>query len=137
MRKIKFRAWDKTNNKWYMDGKIFDLNYSGSYGDFYFDNDYPNDMRKVKLEWVEFTGLLDKNGKEVYEGDILNCFRMTDDNLMYWDQDPDTGEALAHYTVKWSTKDAMYFLPSDNENWEVIGNIYENPELLERTLEGK
>jgi hypothetical protein len=67
----RFKAWDKTHNEWYMDGNVFHLEYSGKYGDFYFDNDHPSNMRDVELIWVESTGLHDKNGKEIWEGDKL------------------------------------------------------------------
>lgn len=74
MREIKFRAWDKTNNEWYMDGDKFDLNYSGGYGDFYFDNDHPCNMRDVELVWEQSTGLCDEAGKDLdwWEGDIFD-----------------------------------------------------------------
>jgi len=71
MKDIKFRAWDKKNKEWYMNGNVFDLNYSGSYGDFFFDNDHPCNMRDVDLEWLQFTGIKDKNGKEIFSGDII------------------------------------------------------------------
>ena len=73
MKEIKFRAWDKTNNEWYMNGDAFDLNFSGSYGDFFFDNDHPSNMRKVKLVWLQYIGRKDKNGVEIYKGSIIEA----------------------------------------------------------------
>lgn len=128
MREHKYKAWDKTNNQWYMDGNVFDLNYSGSYGDFYFDNDNPYNMREVELEWVQFTGLKDKNGKMIFEGDILS-----------------DEEGLKGNVYFWQTKACFVFGGTDDEmdDWrdtfdlygkndlEVIGNIYQDSHLLE------
>ena len=69
------------------------------------------------VELMQFTGLLDKNGKEIYEGDILKYRGKLSFN------DPP-------FVVEWQNDDARWteFYPSNN--FEVIGNIYENPELL-------
>jgi hypothetical protein len=68
---------------------------------------------------LQFTGLLDKNGKEIYEGDIIRAF----DSM---------GEAIKH-EIKWR-QDLCAFTAHqkwiDESKFEVIGNIYENPELI-------
>jgi uncharacterized phage protein (TIGR01671 family) len=110
MREIKFRAWDKEEKEF----EIKTLLENGYCYDITFDK---------QMDIQQFTGLKDKNGKEIYEGDIVGWGKYN--YCVYWDNE--NGE--------WATKD----LANDKKgslkkaleyNWEVIGNIYENPELL-------
>lgn len=93
------------------------------------------DMTEVDPETVcQYTGLTDKNGRKIFEGDILK------ENI----EDPETtGTDKFIYTVQYSddhcaftTSDVInegYFEPLGeyiNENVEVIGNIFDNPELI-------
>jgi uncharacterized phage protein (TIGR01671 family) len=93
------------------------------------ESDYYN--FKVKAETVgQFTGLHDKNGKEIYEGDIVYCqtkygkakaiIKFIDGKFVaYWDSiltHPQNGHCIACYEI--------------NKRFEVIGNIYEDIELL-------
>lgn len=69
----------------------------------------------------EYTGLTDKNGKKIFEGDIVKNSR--DVGLLYYK------EKNSAFTVKgW---EYGYWLWHDKEDIEVIGNIHDNPELLE------
>jgi len=84
-----------------------------------------------KSEWMQYTGLKDKNGKEVYEGDILLV-----------DADWDTYGWMAGAERQVYYKDGAFrFKPKidtngrghileDDKEFEIIGNIYENPELI-------
>jgi hypothetical protein len=78
---------------------------------------------KDRYEIMQYTGLKDKNGKEIYEGDILYYESCDDKKEVMW------GPILDHDT-KMGYGDG-WGLVSTDEDAEIIGNIYENPELLE------
>lgn len=83
----------------------------------------------------QFTGLLDKNGKEIYKGDIIKAF--TDDpTLVEWHSGA-FGYLVCkgkgyEYFVSFSQNLHFAFEKNKSENIEVIGNIYENPELINK-----
>lgn len=80
---------------------------------------------------MQSTGLKDKNGKEIFEGDILAC--KTDDEVInlniFWDEE----HALFMFeSKKYNEQEPLAELVEDNTYpFEIIGNIYENRELLE------
>lgn len=71
--------------------------------------------------WLQYTGLTDKNGKEIYEGDILDGGFLA--GAVQWDN------LRAKYVVQ-LTSEGWHDLPIIAEMKEVISNIYENPKLL-------
>jgi uncharacterized phage protein (TIGR01671 family) len=114
MREIKFRAWDK-HNKIMM--TIFD---SIAQSEWYIPN-----MKNGNYEYMQFTGLHDKNGKEVYEGDI--CLIGDEGFAKPMQIIFEDGCFGVHWTDGHFAELKYYIVyPS----CEVIGNIYENPELL-------
>ncbi|MEE9459857.1 MAG: YopX family protein [Candidatus Bathyarchaeia archaeon] len=83
---------------------------------------YFNSCVEVESETVgQFTGLKDKNDKEIYEGDILNC------HGCYYNLVRDIGRAYELHEIG---SDKIFFLFKSHEIVEVIGNIHQNPELL-------
>lgn len=74
------------------------------------------------LELMQFTGLLDKNGKEIYEGDTVRCLSGQIAEVKY---DPD----FAEFTLICGSM-TISFNRRVCANQEVIGNIYDNPELM-------
>ena len=125
MRELKFRAWDKLNSMmlypngqlitWY-DCKVW-LQLCHPYNHNYGLDRSPDKPENLHL--MQYTGLHDKNGKEIYEGDIVNdrdvigVVEYEDDNIRF------EIRRKNGFSMIWTSKTI-----------EVIGNIYENSELL-------
>jgi uncharacterized phage protein (TIGR01671 family) len=121
MRELKFRAWD--GRKMYND--------IGAFGTDAFDREGENIWmwEEPPEQIMQFTGLHDKHGKEIYEGDILKethgtCARKAPraNAVVVW---KDNGWKRDTYNG-----DCNVFPSIDVREMEVIGNIYESPELL-------
>lgn len=135
MREIKFRAWMK-------DAKLMIEDVVPIYNEVYgfYCKDFKQDTDKyLKLENAEimqYTGLKDKNGKEVYEGDIV-AFEDSDGGYEYPDVVVNTGiveygELRFYFTNRVAAEmDDFYIKDGRCDDVEVIGNIHENPELSE------
>ena len=117
MRELKFRVWNEDKNKFMpsgfigiSDGKFIDL----KNGSVHFDSD-----DKIV---EQFTGLRDKNGKEIFEGDIT---RDSDEDIakVVWDND----HAAEFNFILSNGFDNIGF---DGDDVEIIGNIHENGDLL-------
>jgi hypothetical protein len=118
MSKIKFQGVDDNN-------KLYDLhaiNYSNMTGLCQVEGVNGWCWCRFKI-FRQFTGLNDKNGKEIYEGDIL----MADSWKWYWIVQFDSVKARFNCIVN-SHNGTNDYIPCNQV--EVIGNIYENPELL-------
>ena len=150
MRTIKFRAWDKEYEKMtYFDDEDYDyrpplvfrldqvFKKDSNYDD-YEDFEY-NDITD-SVEIMQYTGLRDENGKGIYEGDIIEfSYDMFVGNFdTFVAKGKVVFEEGAFYVEVFenerTTDDEAYLLYSINlDTIEVIGNIYENKELLNET----
>ena len=126
MREIKFRAWDGNKNTMHNNITISRLHL--------YDFDGDNITEQEPLKIMQYTGLKDKNGKEIYEGDIVNCKMLSAKGTHYIDEYIATVEydiCNPCMVLKQGNGNLEYdFVKCDLMKLEVIGNIYENPELL-------
>lgn len=98
-----------------------------------------NEIKQCSIEKEtigQFTGLTDKNGKKIFEGDIIHYV----DKLFKIDKNVPVYFNNASFQLKGLTKNPedpddeaydCYLFDNDEEHYEVIGNIWDNPELLE------
>ena len=121
MREFKFRVWDHIHK---IMMKLSEVNT-------YSVIDILSNTFKESLSVMQYTGLKDKNGKEIYEGDICKVINYASDYLKI--------HGKMYCVISWSNTTGFYGkgfgVPttfSIGEEFEVIGNIYENPELLEQ-----
>lgn len=132
MRKIKFRAWDIKLKKWIIG---FDIDNNG--------NIWHNHFGHPDAILMQFIGLLDKNGKEIYEGDVV---RATSRMLNFKTNIPTGKISIEDYYIIYVENEARFAkqIKGNCEHdvvklrqesmtafYEVIGNCFENPELLE------
>ena len=138
MREIKFRAWDR-ENKEMLD--VQELDYQGSYsGQPMVRTTMYNDYFDTEdMILMQYTGLKDKNGKEIYEGDIVQFKGNYKDKrklVVFWDSMKSGFFITPIHCYKYRVKEKTYLRAEfiNAKNKEIIGNIYENPELLEEEL---
>lgn len=130
MREIKFRAWSNKTKTMYIPemGMSWMLQFpNGEYGN------------EGVFELMQFTGLLDKNGKEIYEGDVIQTPHYILNGKFYYlhhkiiynqEYSSFTVTNLSNITddLKVNGNTFLYVLCKE-EDIEVIGNVYDNPEL--------
>jgi len=136
MREIKFRAWDTEEKKMLLSkGQEFILipTMGGWGADKHYEShrhieescfDWASaDLIGGRYEIMQYTGLRDKNGKEMYEGDILKYSYDNHGKVV-------TETLVAEIPGIFYQFGNESTYPFDEKECEVIGNIYENPELL-------
>ncbi|WP_367006437.1 YopX family protein [Streptococcus sp. ZY19097] len=132
----KFRAWDVHNMEMFTNAQLIIWN----------GNVYANDPGKISVDkmrgWsidekylMQSTGLLDKNGVEIFEGDVVKCYIVTEKDeceyvgvVCFKDFSFVIVDEKDTYDPLWNYKSGFVDIETEIE---IIGNIYKNPELME------
>ncbi|CTF18410.1 YopX family protein [Streptococcus pneumoniae] len=131
----RYRAWIKTEKRMFFSDDILAIDYENEEivtQQIYFENGLPDDRdiycyNPDEIELMQSTGLKDKNGKEVFIGDIVKCTRGCLHEVYLEKEYGGTfiGGMPSIYLKGLLSGYAW------TEDEEIIGNVYENPELLE------
>lgn len=118
-REIKFRVWNKAKNDWEFGYKT--MGGVNLFGEVHVMGYFNIPLQELNnYEAMQYTGLKDKNGKEIYEGDIVKCVTELPEPR-YWNK------VVEYESFRFSPFHT--FLP---KRVEIIGNIYENSELIKK-----
>jgi len=127
MREIKFRAWDTIEKKIRLEAlEIKDIGLGQ--GSVIASKEVQTDS---PLIWMQFTGLLDKHGKEIWDGDIVHnkSLSMRGEVKMGFHETA-LGKHYGWYIHRYMKISKDKASSWESPHWKVIGNIYSNPELL-------
>lgn len=138
MRQIKFKVWDTVLKRWNYSieidcyGRLQEYKWNGSAFYAKYKNDYEENYEDVSNRFIicQFTGLLDKNGKEVYEGDVVECWGGEQAQGFYEISIKGVVEYSYNAFLIKDSKNCFYDFSKFDCNLKIIGNIYENPNFI-------
>ena len=131
MREIKFRTWDNVKNKMHYVGEeteiVFHFDSSGIIA-----TDITEDEDEFKtlhhLLYMQYSGIKDKNGVGIYEGDVLDYRYVV--TYVEGSDNANLGMDVGFYQQRDNFESWVMLVVG--EEYEVLGNIYENPDLIKR-----
>lgn len=156
MRDLKFRAWDTLKKVMIAEGfhVIGEVTMFGEIDNYCLNNHEGKSAldRYGDIEIMQYTGLKDKNGKEIYEGDILSASRTVTGLLLANGKVAEifgtipkatrTWDEILVVEIKVNANSISFILPEEGGTyqergkkleWEIIGNIYQNPDFVPQT----
>lgn len=143
MREIKFRCWDKKSKKmrqvteivfntgFYMESNDNSVKLIWVKGQDIIENKEIQIQREKDFILMQYTGLKDKNGKEIYEGDILENIFTNYKDIELFREKYIIKQNICGWELRNVKKPKQHRTFQILSKCEVIGNIYDNPELLE------
>lgn len=130
----RYRAWIKTEKRMFFSDDILDIDYENKEivtQQVYFENGLPDDRdiycyELEEIELMQSTDMVDRDGKIIFEGDIVKMAKDVYSEPTYY-------EVVRHYggAYRLESKQHGCELWLRHADCEVVGNVYENPELLE------
>ena len=140
----RYRTWIKTEKRMIETDDLLDIDYENTEivtQQVYFENGLPDDRDIYCYDFddivlMQSTGLVGKNGKEIFDGDIVRTTRFlgrADEIGGFYEYEKDYVGVVKVLEGSWviDTGIVAVRLWSEIDESEVLGNIYENPELLE------
>ena len=125
MKDFKFRVWDIERECYLDETELAGITPDGKYI-LYIEEE---EISKLEIEGnytlEQYTGLTDKNGKEIYEGDVVNI-----QGIKYYVDFEHGGFWFNNDNLKWKANRPFTHFQEINDT-EVVGNVHENPDLLE------
>ena len=131
--RFKFRAWDVRANKMYQVKSL-------GMGECEYERHAHNYLTEPKTGYcknyprfvriMQFTGLQDSKGVDIYEGDVVKCGN-GDTGPVIWNESGACFDIEGYWE---SSADSPGYAFSEGETFEVIGNVHDNPELTDKTV---
>ena len=128
-REIKFRAWRKDTKQMFDDIMFCDFENEKTVHEQSL-NESIEVAQGTFFVLMQYTGLKDKNGKEIYEGDVVERYKGKIGSVEYGKYVTNNDENEDIFGWMFNDFTGRYWALDPQSNWKVIGNIYENHELL-------